>query len=299
MPGANPTIELSQTGNLVKAEAQPVLASLASMTCAAVVHGPHYHELVAANCPGPVITIPLCYPDTGLSKVIQPLSATRRVTVFGLIHEQKQPLRVMEALARLRGKVGKVEFHVVGDISDFYRTELVHEAGRLGIQEPVFHGYVTDEHLQALLEQSHAICCLRYPVTEGSSASLITALYRGRPVIVPDVASFGMIPDDLVFKVSYSHDPGDLAQVLETVFSDQSSANARAMRARAWAADRFSAARYINEFEQLIEEAQTSAELARVARAVAPAVMDDQGFPIMAAVEAFAAEISWMAECQR
>ena len=63
------------------------------------------------------------------------------------------------------------------------------------------------------------------------------ALFRSRPLIISDVASYSMVPDDLAYKISYGEDPEDLAAALMQIFSKPEEAEAKAVKARAWAKD--------------------------------------------------------------
>ena len=292
--------ELAGAGlsDIVDPDARPILATLAAMTSGAVIHGPHYLDTVAAYCPGPVEVIPLCFPDTGTEREARP-SKARRVTIFGVINENKQSARVLEALALLRPRLGAVELHLAGAVEDRVRTELSDQAKRLGLRPPIFHGYVSDEFLQDIIQSSNAVCCLRYPVTEGGSASLATALFRSRPLIISDVASYSMVPDQLAYKVSYGEDPQDLAEALMQIFSNPDEAEARAARAREWANDQFSAVNYADKLTHLLESLGKYDVMTRTARGLAPAVTTSNQEPMVVAIEAFSGVLDWMQASQK
>ncbi|MCY7397911.1 MAG: glycosyltransferase family 4 protein [Sphingomonas bacterium] len=285
--------------DLVNSEARPVLATLAAMTCGAVIHGPHYRETIAAFCPGLVDIIPLCFPDTGTARAAVIPSPGRRVTIFGMINDNKQPGRVLEALALLRPRLGPVELHLAGEIEDRVRSALLAQSKRLGLKSPFFHGYVSDDRLQDVIENSHAVCCLRYPVTEGGSASLVTALFRARPLIISDVASYSMVPDRLAFKVSYGEDPHDLAEVLLEIFKNPDAAEARAIKAREWAKERFSAPAYVDALEPLLRSIGQHASLAKTARQLVPSFTTPSHEPMLVGVNAFAEVLDWMEASQK
>ena len=293
--------EISEAGQdeLIDPEARPLLAVLAAMASAAVVHGPHYRATVAAYCPGAVEVIPLCFPDTGKARRKKALSPGRRVTIFGMINDHKQPRRVLEAIALLGDSVGGVELHLAGACEDHYRDALLRLAEQLGVASPVFHGYIPDERLQDLVEDSHAICCLRNPVTEGSSASLATALYRGRPLIISDIASFSLVPDEVAYKVSYGDDPGDVADALREIFTDPQRAQKKASRAAKWAKDRFSATTYADAFEPVLVAARRNAALMNAARILVPALSTADHEPAMPAIHEFATVLDWMEASQK
>jgi len=285
--------------DLVDSEARPVLATLAAMTCGAVIHGPHYRETIAAFCPGPVEVVPLCFPDTGIARAATRPSPGRRVTIFGVINDNKQPGRVLEALALLRSRLGPVELHLAGAVEDRVRRALSAQAKRLGLKSPIFHGYVSDDVLQDVIENSHAVCCLRYPVTEGGSASLATALFRARPLIISDIASYSMVPDKLAFKVSYGDDPEDLVDALMDIFSNPDEADAKAIKARDWAEDRFSAPAYVDALEPLLRSSGRHASLAKTARHLVPSFTTPSHEPMVVAVNAFAEVLDWMEASQK
>lgn len=280
--------------DLVDPAARSTLATFAALTCGAVVHGPHYFETISAFCPGPVEEIPLCFPDVGIDRAAPVAAPGRRVAIFGVINENKQVGRVMEALALLRSHLGSIELHLIGSIEDRWRETFLAKAQSLGLAPPILHGYVSDDRLQEILERAQAICCLRYPVTEGGSASLVTALYRARPLIVSDVASFASVPDELVSKISYGIDPHDLAVALLDIFTNQPAAEAKAIRARSWAKGRFSARSYVDVLEPMLAATGKYDVLARTARVLVPAVTMSGHRVVESAAQAFAGVLDWM-----
>ncbi len=285
--------------DLVDPLARPLLGTLAAMSCGAIIHGPHYLATVAAYCAGPVRPIPLCYPNTRISHAAPPLESGRRVAIFGVISEHKQPRRVMKAIAAAQRQTGEIELHLVGSIEDHYRERLEAEAAVLKIATPVFHGYLPDDALHEVLETAHAICALRYPVTEGGSASLITAMYSGRPLILSNVASYSMVPDEMAYKVSYGNDIEDLAATLVKIFEFPMDAEARAISAQRWADDRFSATSYCDELELFLLSMEPHATLARLANRFVPAILTPAGERMSTALTAAADVLDWMHASQK
>ncbi|BAI97859.1 glycosyl transferase family 1 [Sphingobium sp. TA15] len=238
--------------DIVDPGARPILAALAAMASGAIVHGPHYQPTVAAACPGPVEVLPLCFPDIGTTQTKHECTSTRRVVIFGIISPYKQPDRLLRAVSDLQAEFGAIEVHLAGSIEAHYRSELTNIAADLGVAEPIFHGYLSDQDLSAVLTRADAICCLRHPVTEGGSASLITAMYQGRPLIVSNVASYSMAPDELIHKISYGEEVSDLASALRRIFLDPAHSDKMALQARDWARITYSSATYVDRLEILI-----------------------------------------------
>lgn len=258
---------------IVDAAARLHLGFYASMSCGAVVHGPHYRECVETCCPGPVGMLQLSFPDIGALPPRPAANKPFRIVIFGHINPNKQVDRVMRAASLLAGQF-ETELHLVGMIHDQVRDHCRSLAAELGVAAPVFFGQVQDEELCRQLAAAHVVCCLRHPVSEGGSASLATALYAARPVIVADAASYSMVPDEFVWKVSYGEDPGDVADRLAAILSDLPLADKRAAAGTAWALEAFSAKQYADALLPLLTAALALSPWLRTVREIAVALPD-------------------------
>jgi glycosyltransferase involved in cell wall biosynthesis len=218
------------------------------------VHGPHYVEDVVAACPGPTVQLPLCYPDIGVVPPAPDGSGAFVVTCFGMINPNKQPERILRALAADPALRARGQMRFVGPIEHDYHDLLALLAAELGVTVE-FTGWVDDAGLCALLAQAHLLCCLRHPVLEGGSASLITALYAARPLVVNDVGSYGEIPSGLVRKIEASEDPAPLAAVMVDIARNPQAAETAAARAAVYARARYSADSYADGLTPLLEAA--------------------------------------------
>jgi len=161
----------------------------------------------------------------------------------------------MRAIASSEDWKAKAVYRLVGPIEDVQRSYYEELAKELGIGAPQIYGRVNDEELFELLSTSNVVCCLRYPVSEGGSASLITALYSARPIIVPNFGSYADLPDDLVWKVSYGDNLDDLAAVLSLIESNRAAAERRGHTMKAWAQTTYSAQTYVEKLLPLIGSA--------------------------------------------
>ena len=100
------------------------ISFFAALASSCLVHGPHYVDDVVAACPGPTVQLPLCFPDIGAVPPVPDGSGAFVVVCFGLINLNKQPERILRALAAdpaLRAR-GRMRF--VGPIEEDYRTRL-------------------------------------------------------------------------------------------------------------------------------------------------------------------------------
>jgi hypothetical protein len=92
-----------------------------------------------------------------------------------------------------------------------------------------------------------------FPIYSGGSASLITALYCARPLVVPRFASYDEVPDGLVWKVSYGTGAGDVSEALQMIERDPLSAETRARPMKEWARARYPEKAYVDRLYPLIE----------------------------------------------
>ncbi len=150
------------------------LAWLATLCTGAVFHSPHYGAPLTACCPGPTLLVPLCHADPG------PPAPGRRddaftIVTFGNLNANKQADRVLRALAQSEELRGRAIYRLVGAITPAEQSRLLALANELELSPPIFDGWVAEERLQEILGQAHVICCLRYPILEGGSGSLIFA----------------------------------------------------------------------------------------------------------------------------
>lgn len=286
---------LTETGfDMVDPDGRAVLESLSAMTVGAIVHGPHYEPTVAAACPGPVEVIPLCYPNIDMVKTPQETGLARRVVIFGIISSYKQPDRLLRAIGELSGEFGPIEVHLAGPIEESYQSVLTDIAAEGGVPTPIFHGYLSDQELGDVLGSADAICCLRYPVTEGGSASLITALYQGRPLIVSDIASYSMVPDDLIHKISYGEDVHDLVGALREIFLNPDRAEALARHAQAWAETTYSPSHYVDRFETFVDRVMDVMPVQDACRHLAKQAMLPDGSAMPSAMFAMAKAVKFL-----
>ena len=123
----------------------------------------------------------------------------------------------------------------------------------------LYRGFVfsalTDEQLAEVLSNSDVMCCLRRPVLEGASASVIEGMLSGRPTVVVDDGFYGELPNEYVVKVPPAFDSSDLARVLERLMSVSAEQRlARGREAKAWASEEFSVDRYVEVMERVLRK---------------------------------------------
>ena len=169
----------------------------------AVAHSSFYVDRLRRSCGGPVTMIPLAY--NALSD-FQPLAeredqSSVAVLTIGHVNQNKRVESVIRAIGCSDALRDRCRYHVVGLVTDQERARLMAVARAVSFQGLEITGEVSDQVLRAEIEAADIICCLRWPVFEGGSASAVEAMLSGRPIIVTDAGFYRDLPDNLVFKV--------------------------------------------------------------------------------------------------
>ena len=253
--------------------------ALASLACGAVVHGPHYQAEVEAACPGPVLHLPLAYLPP-VPPPPPPIASRLTVATIGHVNPNKRVeavIRAMGASPRLRA-LGK--YVLVGPCDPAERERLLRLAVAVGAPPPEFVGWVPDEALVAQLAAVDAIACLRHPVLEGGSASLVLALRSARPVLVSEGGVYAALPGDLALRCTPGEEGPDVLRHLEWLLDNPVAARHMGERAAAWAWETHAPERYA---------ARLVPFLAEVAEAV-PAILAARSLGLAAARLGFAAD---------
>jgi len=121
----------------------------------------------------------------------------------------------------------------------------------------VILGKVESPVLEAELEHANAISCLRFPIIEGASASVVLSLASGRPTLVSDGGSYAEIPDELVYRVRMHREVEMVREHLSAIAKDYDAAVLRADASRSWAVSRHSGRHYAEMLLPFIELVQS------------------------------------------
>jgi len=191
-----------------------------------VVHSNFFLDRVRKVYSGPSCKLWLPYeslpagPNGTRQNLEVPDDAVLLVTV-GQVNPNKQVNRVIEALAGLRPVSGKWIYAVLGAYERNYGDLILAEVRRLGLQGVVrMPGHVPDKVLQAYLTHADICVNLRWPATEGASASAIEEMLHGKPVVVSDTGFYSELPDDCVVKIRPGQETQELPETLRRLMSD-------------------------------------------------------------------------------
>ena len=241
---------------------RPMVELFAGHAAGAVVHARHYLDRVARACPGPVAEIPLSFRDPHV--VPPPLrSETLTVATIGHVNANKQITEVIKAIGSSERLRARCRYLVIGAVEPDERQRIEAVMRTHDVTAVEFTGWVDDDALRDRLTDVDALCCLRYPILEGGSASAIVAMLSGRAVLVSDHGVYGELPDDVVLKCRPGAEAGDVARHLEALLADRPALLARGGRARAYALEVHSPAHYARDLLALVERAVAGGPAAR------------------------------------
>jgi glycosyltransferase involved in cell wall biosynthesis len=252
-----PAREPFWTDQSAMARRRPMLECFAAAGIGAVVHAQHYEERTRAACAGPVACLPLAF-DGPSARPARPMDETLTLLTVGHLNPNRQADQVVRAIAR-SPRLRHCRLRIVGPFQELDRRALLSLAMRLEVAPPIFAGWVDDAELARELDAADVLCCLRAPVLEGASASVILAMLSARPTLVSDHGCYAEIPDDCVYKCTPGEEAADIARHLEAMIDDPAAARATGLRAAAYAERVHHPARYVDGLLPLLEAAIAAA----------------------------------------
>lgn len=232
---------------------RPLTEWVAGLSGGVLTHSHLWEERLRAACPGPVRVRPLAYPGRRLP----PKRREERLIVATLGHANPNRClpELLQAIAAEKEAGRLWEMQVIGPIAEDMRTRLMEHARLWGVEPPVMTGWLPEEDMWRRLAAADAVACLRSPVLEAGSASLITAMRAGRPVLVCPHGPYAEVPEDLVYRCRPQALIADVRQHLADIARHPEQAAARAERAQRWAENAFSADGYAEDVLALLDAA--------------------------------------------
>ncbi|MDR6535963.1 glycosyltransferase [Variovorax soli] len=232
---------------------RPMLEWLARQTQAAVAHAEYYAPRLRQSCPGPVAVIPLALTYPGLPPV-PPVWRGITIATVGHANANKRIDQIVMAVASSYELRSCCRIKVIGAIVEAERVRLERLAWAVGIAPLMFTGWLTDDDLPFQLRDVDVMSCLRNPVLEGASASLILAMSSKRPTLVTNHGCYAELPDDTLLKCSPVDEAVDVMRHLERLLRDASHFKALGERAHALAVRRHAPSAYTDALLPLLEE---------------------------------------------
>jgi len=233
----------------------PLFEEVCSRAIGVVVHSKFFLQNVQAVFAGPATRIFLAHEratdkpahsrdELGVS------SQTSFLLSIGYLNRNRRIDKVIAALAEVKNSAPDFRYHVVGPVFDLAYKKVVEETiVRFGLEQNVrLVDYVDEATLYAYL--SHADICinLRFPSTEGASASVVEQLLHGKPVIVTNTGFYEELPNDTVMKIEIAAEEAALPRTLLSLMNDPRLRRQLGERGRLFAQEHSSAENYVREF---------------------------------------------------
>ena len=247
----------------------PMTEWVARRAAGCLAHSTFYIPRLSASCAGPVDVAGLPVASREIPALAErPGAGSMTVLTVGLVNPNKCADRVIRALAASPGLRERCRYRLVGPATPEARARLEAQTAELGFTGLSVEGAASDAELDAALAAADVIACLRSPVLEGASASVVEAMLAGRPVIVADAGCYADLPDDAVVKVPADVPLPALAAALERLAADEPGRRALGARARAHASGRFTLDSYLDVLVPLLEATARSAPLLQLSGAM-------------------------------
>jgi glycosyltransferase involved in cell wall biosynthesis len=237
-----------------------------------VVHSEFFREAVTRVFPGPVKRLFLAYDAQAVDRA--PLTRAElkvppdkllAVTV-GHANVNKRIAHVIEAIGSDPDLARRIVYAVVGPIDPEYAAIVRKAARKHGIAGAVqLVGYASDEVLSSYLAHADICVNLRYPPTEGASASAIEEMLYGKPLIVSDIGFYRDLPADAVFKVSVQGEAEGVRRALAQLAGNPKLRKEAGARARRFATAESDAGRYTEGFLEFANEIMDAAPILQFA----------------------------------
>jgi glycosyltransferase involved in cell wall biosynthesis len=244
---------------------RPMLEWMSGMVAGAFTHSQHWVPQLDTSCAGEVTVHPLSMPDDRMPPP-RPWGKRIAIATIGHINSNKQADQVLRAIASQEALRDRCDYHLLGNIDAEEQARLTGLARSLGIAAPAFTGWLEDAELRRRVEAIDVICCLRYPVLEAGSASLITAMRSGRPVLVSDHGLYATLPQEVVLRCRAGEEASDIARHVRELMDAPALAAELGARARTYATAANAAASYADALLPAMEAATAAGPRLALAR---------------------------------
>lgn len=236
------------------AQTTPMTEWVARQCHGALAHSSFYLNRLRSGCAGPVRQAWMPVRTRGVAPRQAEASDRVNVLTVGVMNPNKCVDRVIQAIGDSDQLRARTRYRLAGPITDAETARLNGLASTLGYEGLEISGEVSDAALAQALSEADIICCLRRPVLEGASGSVIEALLAGRPTLVADAGFYADLPDEAVVKAPADVPVAFLQNALEGLVGDASSRVLLGERARRWAEETFQLKPYVAALERLSAE---------------------------------------------
>lgn len=235
----------------------PMALSAVHGALGVVVHSRFAHTWLEGKAASPILRLDFPEPSYLRRFATSTLTDSKRgakdgvrLVTFGLVNPNKMVAEIIETIGRNPALRTSVVYDVVGTTSHDpgYERRLKSAIREFSLEDQVrLHGYQPDDRLFDLVNQADVVINLRNPHFGESSASLVDALYLGKPTIVWNHGYYAEFPDQVVVRVSSIH---EAERQLQRLVADSRLRVHYAHDAQSYATATFNTDRYVEQFLQ-------------------------------------------------
>lgn len=252
----------------------------------AMVHSRWHAGLVSGHTLGDVTVARLPVPrgrvddpagdrDPAVTELLDRLPGSAGLLVtLGHVNANRRVELLLEAVAAEPALRESMSVWAVGPVEPESLDALQAHANRLGLAGRfTATGRVADADLDRILTRATAAAALRDPVLEGQSASVLTQMCAGVPVLVLDHAHYRELPDDAVVKIGTG--PGardELSGALLALLENPSRRAEIGAAARAYAGTSRGGQDYARDLLAAAHRAQATRPLVRASQDIGKAL---------------------------
>ena len=224
----------------------------------AVVHSRWHARRVDGLLLGDVTVAPLPVPSSRIGFDMDESADARRLledlpddavllVTVGMVNANRCIDLLLRAIGDDPVLAARVHLWSVGPAEEGARAHLVGIAGSLDIEDHfAVCGRVSDSFLQAILTRADIAAALRDPVLEGQSASALTQMLSGTPLLVYNHAHYAELPDAGTVKIDPGAGVHGIRAALRGLVDDPAERARRGERARDYVLTSRSGAMYAN-----------------------------------------------------
>jgi hypothetical protein len=187
---------------------------------AVLTHTPAASKAVANRGSVPAFQLNLPFQANKSGPKRQAMTGPLRLVQFGHIGPNRRLEEILDALAAM-GPDFDFVFDVVGRV---WKPDLIkRKCDALGMAAKVrLHGYVSEQHLDALIAQAHLVFNLRHPTMGEASGSQLRIWNAAAASVVTDQGWYAELPRDTVFHVPLDDEILALRDLMERIDKDRS-----------------------------------------------------------------------------
>ncbi len=218
-----------------------------------------------------------------------------RVAIFGYLNVNRRVLEFFHALAAMDERAC-FEVHLFGTLLQRYEDDVKRDVAALGLRDQVtFHGYVTEEALDAGLAGCDLAVNLRFPTMGEASASQLRIWSHALPSLVTQIDGYASMPEDAVSFVRPAHEREDIQGHLRDFLARPEWHRRKGARGREILVEQHRSSIYVERLAELcghLPELRSRHNRLRMADSVAKGICPWSGTtPLSASEEHYSARI--------